>query len=114
MCPRNRGVELGMLGRYVAVLALRVVDLNQIDVIFSRIEVDIVMTRAADYAAGVGLPVVGLSGTGGVAGGAITNILRKYDGRIVLQSSAVNHVVFGPSDDRGQVRSHGGGSPTRH
>jgi hypothetical protein len=26
----------------------------------------------------------------------------------------VNHVVFGPSDDRGQVRSHGGGSPTRH
>src|SRR6185369_13380941 len=69
------GVEFELTLGDVAIGALLIVDLGQVDVILAGGEVDVVMAGSASGAAGVGVPGFGLGSAGGllVAGFALEN-----------------------------------------
>src|ERR1017187_8628312 len=73
------GIEIGDVVGGVAVLALVVVGLRQIQMVGAGGEVHVVVAGAAGRGGGIGLPVVGLGGGLGMTGGAIADVLREND-----------------------------------
>src|ERR1019366_838050 len=102
----DRGIQIRDGVGAVAVLALVVVRLRQIDMVHTGGEVHVIVAGTARRGAGIGLPVVGLGGLLRMTGGAIADVLGKNDGGEVRPLTAMPDPVGGTGLDAGQARSH--------